>query len=226
MATYAVGDIHGNLTALNTLLNSIPFDDDDLVIFLGDYIDRGDFSKEVIDRLIELKQQRHVITIRGNHEIMAMESRYDADKFNFWQGYGGFETLHSYKYDFEGNWEDAIPQEHWQFFEKTIPYYENEDFIYVHASIDENVDMKSQPDTALYWNRFDSIKKHYSGKKVVVGHTSQKDGNIRYNEHAICIDTWSPYKWLTCLNTDTGDYWQADGNSRLVQKKIDLYANL
>ena len=212
MATYAIGDIHGNLAALKVLIHKINPSKDDTVVFLGDYIDRGDHSKEVIDFIIDLRKETQVITIRGNHELMIEISKVDDYKFDLWQGYGGFETMLSYGWDFKSNWVDAIPLRHWIFFEDLLPYYENDKFIFVHASVYKNMPMDKQPEEALYWNRFDTINGHISGKTVICGHTSQKDGRVKANQYAVCIDTHSIYMWLTCLNTDTGEYLQA--NSR------------
>ena len=222
MSTYAIGDIHGNLTSLNLLIDEVQFTKEDTVVFLGDYIDRGEQSKEVLDRIIALRKETNVVTVRGNHEIMMMASRTSDDSFNFWQGYGGFETLLSYGHDFKGNWIDDIPVRHWFFLEDTLRYYENDRFIFVHASVHQQFEMYQQPDSWLFWNRFDSITGHISGKKVICGHTSQKSGCIAENEHAVCIDTWSIHKYLTCLNTDTGDYWQVAVNGCRRHDKMAL----
>ena len=63
----------------------------------------------------------------------------------------------------------------------------------------------------LYWERFDDPAPHESGKFMVCGHTSQKSGLPARNGNAICIDTWAcGGGWLTCLNVETGELWQAN----------------
>src|SRR5438128_6850305 len=77
--TLAIGDIHGCLTALDTLLGFVRPTPEDRLIFLGDYIDRGPDSKGVLNRLIELKRIRRFICLRGNHEIMMLAGREGRD---------------------------------------------------------------------------------------------------------------------------------------------------
>ena len=68
--TLAIGDVHGCLTALDTLLGFVELRPTDQLIFLGDYVDRGPDSKGVLDRLIELRRLHEVVFLRGNHEVM------------------------------------------------------------------------------------------------------------------------------------------------------------
>ena len=211
MATYAIGDIHGNLTCLTAIIDSIKPDKNDTIVFLGDYVDRGLFSKQVIETIIDLKSKTNVVTLRGNHEIMMLASKHDYDCFNQWMGYGGFDTVASYESSFEfKNWHKQVPESHWEFLKNTTPYFENEKYIFVHASVDGEKEMDEQLDEFLFWKSFDSITAHNSGKKVICGHTSQKDGEIKSNNFAICIDTWSLMMWLTCLNVDTLEYTKAN----------------
>ncbi len=111
----AIGDIHGCLTALDTLLGFVQPGPDDQLIFLGDYIDRGPDSKGVLDRLIELKRTRPVVCLRGNHEIMMLAGREGQDDFRFWMSFGGVETLGSYVQPGSEITLENIPYEHWHF---------------------------------------------------------------------------------------------------------------
>ena len=77
MAVYAIGDIHGCSVALKTLLKTIPLTDSDTLVFLGDYVDRGFDSKGVIDQIMAISEKHNVVTLRGNHEVMMLEARYD-----------------------------------------------------------------------------------------------------------------------------------------------------
>ncbi|MCM8542050.1 MAG: serine/threonine protein phosphatase [Lentisphaeraceae bacterium] len=223
MATYAIGDIHGNYTCLKALIDKISPDKNDTLIFLGDYIDRGMFSKQVIEEIIALQQVTNIVALKGNHEIMMLSSRNDDDCFNQWMGYGGFDTVASYESDFNfKNWANQIPDSHWDFLENTIPYFENEKYIFVHASIDANKDMKEQEDDFLYWKSFDTIQAHKSGKITICGHTSQKNGEINTKENAICIDTWSLMMWLTCLNVDNLEFIKANAQGDCITGKLTI----
>ena len=126
MRTLAIGDIHGSYTALTTLLERVRPRPNDRLVFLGDYIDRGPGSRQVIDTLLELRKSCSPVFIRGNHEVMFLQSRIDPDQSNLWQSYGGLETLHSYGAQYRDDWVSLIPNAHWEFFEQTIRYLETD----------------------------------------------------------------------------------------------------
>ena len=71
----AIGDIHGCFTALTALVKSIGLHDDDTIVTLGDYVDRGPDSALVLDFIIELSAHYNLVPLRGNHEIMMLDSR-------------------------------------------------------------------------------------------------------------------------------------------------------
>lgn len=94
----AVGDIHGEINKLNSLLENLNLEKSDTVVFLGDYIDRGKHSKGVVELLIELSQNVNCIFLKGNHEQMVLkmlETKSETD-INYWLMNGGNETLNSY----------------------------------------------------------------------------------------------------------------------------------
>lgn len=214
MATYAIGDIHGCWDALETLIERVPFGDDVLLITLGDYVDRGPDSARVLDWVMQLHGQGRCLPLRGNHELM-MQAVIDGQvKEDHWLACGGLETLQSYSPSSQKRnprLED-IPHSHSQFLkEKLLPYYETDSHIFVHASVFEGYSMQDQDEHTLYWDRFEYIQPHQSGKIVVCGHTAQKSGRPVHRGHAICIDTWVYGKgWLTCLDLESGQYWQAN----------------
>lgn len=214
MRTLAIGDIHGCHVALETLLNCVAPVHDDRLIFLGDYIDRGPASRAVIETLMSLPGKCRATFLRGNHEVMLLESRTDFLKANLWQGYGGFEALASYGAHWQPNtleWTTAIPDSHWRFFEGTIRYFETENHIFVHACLDPELDMNDQPDWLLFWEPSTGLKPHKSGKRVICGHTPQRSGQILNLGFALCIDTGAVNGgWLTCLDVTTGQWWQAN----------------
>ena len=158
---------------------------------------------------IELAQGK-LIALKGNHELMMIESRQDHKYLDDWSTFGGKETLASYTN--EGK--VVIPARHWTFIEdETLPYYETETHFFVHANVQHDLSLEDQRDYELYWDKFDKAltRPHVSGKIMVCGHTPQREGLPVHHGHAICIDTWA-YKgyWLTCLDVATGQYWQAN----------------
>ena len=214
MRTLAIGDIHGCNTALTTLLKNVEVRPDDKLIFIGDYIDRGPGSRQVIDTLLELRKSHSPVFLRGNHEVMILNAREDSLKENLWQSYGGLETLVSYGANIQPNWSSAIPHAHWQFLEWTFRFFETNSHIFVHACLDHDLEMADQPDWLLYWESLDRLRSHKSGKKIICGHTPDRSGQIKDLDFAICIDTGPANGgWLTCLDVNSGAYWQADEKS-------------
>lgn len=221
MRTLAIGDIHGCLTAFDAILQLVDPQHDDVVITLGDYVDRGPDSKGVLDRLIELQSRCQLVAIRGNHDLMMQHSRSDLHDFETWLASGGRQTVQSY--GIEPNWsllEDAVIADHWRFLEATcVPYHESDRHYFVHANAYSDMPLDEQPDYMLYWERLsnDGVP-HESGKVMVCGHTQQRSGRPLNLGHAVCIDTWVYGDgWLTCLDVKKEAYWQANqrGETRM-----------
>lgn len=218
MATYAIGDIHGCWKALATLLDQVPIKPEDTLITLGDYIDRGPSSARVLGWLIDRHQQGNCIALRGNHEVMLQASVEGNMNVDHWLACGGRETLESYlpsKQKRKPSLADVSP-EHLLFLKKKLrPYHETDSHIFVHAAVLHGHSLEDQDEYTLYWERFQDIAPHQSGKTVICGHTAQKSGIPANNGHAICIDTWVYGRgWLTCLEVETGRYWQANQNKK------------
>ncbi|MEO0413917.1 MAG: metallophosphoesterase family protein [Verrucomicrobiota bacterium] len=213
MPVFAVGDIHGCYRALSTLIEQIaPQPGKDSIIFLGDYVDRGPDTKSCLELLISLEAKGIATCLRGNHEEMMTKARSSMSDAHLWLSVGGDTVLDSYN----ASNTDQIPDLHWDFIERLLPYYETEDAIYVHAGLDPNVPMPDQCKWDLFWEFFDSPDPHYSGKTMICGHTSQKSGLPVSVEHAICIDTYvyGENGWLTGLNVETLEYFQANENGK------------
>lgn len=216
MRTLTIGDIHGCNAALSALLQSVQPEPADQIIFLGDYIDRGPASQAVLDTLLELRKKYSTVFLRGNHEVMILDARDDSTKANLWQSYGGSETLGSYGVNYRNygpDWIQAIPAAHWEFLEHTVRFFENDTHIFVHACLDPELDMDAQPDWLLFWEYFVRIQPHKTGKRIICGHSPQRSGQIKDVGFAVCVDT-APASggWLTCLDVDSGKYWQANEN--------------
>ncbi len=208
----AIGDIHGCFDALTKLVEFVKLREDDVIVTLGDYINRGPDSRDVVTWLIEQQHERELYALKGNHEVMLLNAREAPhDHFGRFLNVGGDATLRSYTFDgSEGMLED-IPDEHWEFFESLLPYHQCDSHFFVHANAYPDFDLEDQPDYMLYWQKFDSPPRHTSGKIMICGHTSQKGGLPKFTEDAICIDTCA-YRggWLSCLCVETGFVWQAN----------------
>jgi serine/threonine protein phosphatase 1 len=207
----AIGDIHGCLTALTTLAAFVPFRPEDVLITLGDYINRGPDSCAVLDWLIHYARQGKLVALRGNHEVMMLQAREDEAALAQWRECGGDATLASYSPFGDAGRLVDVPDAHWEFLESTRGWYETESHFFVHANAYPDCPLAEQPDFMLYWESFDDPPPHESGKVMVCGHTPQKAGKPRSIGHAVCIDTWACGRgWLTCLDIATGRYWQAN----------------
>jgi len=212
----AIGDIHGCITALATLIDMVELRADDTIVTLGDYVDRGPDSRTVLDLIIDLDDTHQLVPLRGNHEIMMLDAREKKSWLGPWLSYGGEATLQSYGGSF-----DDIPDTHVDFLENRLrPYYECESHIFVHANLAPNVTLADQSDAALYWQKYKDPGPHCSGKTMVCGHTAQQSGLPLSNGHSVCIDTWAHGEgWLTCLDVGSGTISQANeaGDTRTME---------
>jgi serine/threonine protein phosphatase 1 len=219
--TIAVGDIHGCSLALRALLDAIGPGPDDLLVFLGDYIDRGPDSRSVLEQVIALAGRCTVVPLLGNHEEMVLAALSDRDALASWLGCGGTATVLSYGWTPGGprrRLADIFPEEHLFFLQACKPYYETETHIFVHAGYVAGLPMDRQPGEALRWRVTDAhtARPHGSGKVAVVGHTPQRSGDVLDLGFVKCIDTnCHRGGWLTALEVGTGQLWQSDANGRL-----------
>ena len=212
MRLLAIGDIHGCYRSLRTLEKHVAFREDDRIITLGDYVNRGPNSYAVIDWLISHTQTGQVIPLRGNHEAMMLEARNSDSALKEWIRCGGDATLASYSPLDDAGMLDDVPEQHWQFLEEqTLLYYETATHFFVHANAYPDCPLDEQPEYMLLWEPFGQPSPHQSDKIMICGHTSQKSGRPLSAGHAICIDTWACGKgWLTCLDVQSGQYWLAN----------------
>jgi len=219
----AVGDIHGCYTALTTLAAYVPFQPDDVLITLGDYVDRGPNSRAVLDWLIDYQQKHELIPLRGNHEVMMLQARWGGDNLKLWLESGGDRALRSYAIPGKKTSFTDVPPAHWEFLEhETRAWYEIPTHFFVHANAYPGIDLRDQPDYMLYWEFFGQPRPHRSKKIMVCGHSSQKSGVPKNIGHAVCIDTWVYGSgWLTCLDVATGKYWQANQKGETRSAYLD-----
>lgn len=192
--TVVFGDIHGEIEHLERILSRLPaLGPGDTCVFLGDYLDRGPHSRQVVDRLMTLpaRTEARVVCLRGNHEDAWLRVRQEGwDEFVFPADHGCLATLRS----FTGGpapaaAENPDPREMARlaagdFFPpevtawmETLPYwFEDEHGIYVHAGLPRGPDGFLHPGAVtpaalLAWVRTSDFVRHYRGKNVFFGHT-------------------------------------------------------
>lgn len=201
----AVGDIHGCRDQLVALLAKVRPQPSDQLIFLGDYIDRGPHSKQVVDYLLDLScRLPHCIFLKGNHEAMLEEYLVGGEKVRFLRN-GGDATLTSYA----AARGEGIPPAHREFFNQLRLHHETDRFIFVHAGMRPGVPLAGQRELDLLWIREDFLGSSYDwGKTVVFGHTPQPTPLLSPNR--IGLDTGAVYGGrLTCCEVRSRQLWQA-----------------
>jgi len=194
MTTCVIGDIHGCHASLSALLDRVA-DRADRLVFLGDYIDRGPETRKVIDLLLALKrQQRQVIFLMGNHELMLQQYLAGEDR-SVYLGVGGRQTLASY--DIPAGLRGpaiaaALPPAHLAFLSDLPLHWQDEHAIYVHAGLQPGRHLSQQSADWCLWVRDRFIRSDYDfGKPVVFGHTVFEKPLVQANK--IGIDTGAAY---------------------------------
>lgn len=207
--TFAIGDIHGCAKALDRLLREIQPQQDDKIVGIGDYVDRGMESSSVLEILTNLISQCQFVPLIGNHELMMFKALQNGGSaLEFWMSHGGSATVASY-----GGRLQNIPQHHLTFLSHCLRYHETETHFYVHANYDPHLPLTAQPDELIFWQHVleNPPAAHESGKTAIVGHTPQADGEILDLGHLKVIDTYCyGDQWLTALEIETGKVYQAN----------------
>ncbi len=197
---FAVGDIHGCFDKLVSLMGIIDVDlKEETLVFIGDYIDRGPQSKEVVDYLIDLAEGgNRVVFLKGNHELMLQNYLSGEDKLSFLYN-GGEATLSSYMKGAGRGEANLIPPRHLEFFDKLRIYFETDLYVFVHGGLKPNVSLEHQDEWDMLWIRDEFIYSDFDfGKRVIFGHTPFRQPLILDNK--IGIDTGAVYgNKLTCV---------------------------
>lgn len=184
MRYYAIADLHGRFDLLNQARQIIKEDSSDLtedqfkIITLGDYIDRGPQSNEIISSLMESqKLYPYMVCLQGNHEDMLVQTVTKPLDSGWWVGNGGWQTLQSYNSDampWEVSW---VNQDHVRWMASLPLYYETEKQVFVHAGIPNEGDLDRQDTEKLLWMLYSKGDQGgWRGKHVVHGHHQFADG--------------------------------------------------
>jgi serine/threonine protein phosphatase 1 len=212
---FAIGDIHGCATALKALIQAIGPQPGDTIVVLGDVIDYGPDSRGVIQQLIGLPQRCQLILIRGNHEELLFDAVSSCSDVRHWIDYGGRTTLLSYP---DRKADELIYPDHLRFLRNDREFYENEKYIFVHASYDPARPMNCQPRHMLRWESVSPAKaaSHCSGKTAIAGHSRQMSGDVLDLGFLKVIDTdASGGGWLTALEVTSNEVIQANQKGHL-----------
>jgi serine/threonine protein phosphatase 1 len=221
---FAIGDIHGCVDELAAMVKSVAPRRGDTVVFVGDYIDRGPSSSEVIDFMLELPRTgAECVFLKGNHEDMMLSflgfaGRYgDSFLLN-----GGAQTLESYRIDPEkaANAIERIPGDHVEFFKNLATSYLRPPFLFVHAGIAPARQLEEQSVEDMLWIRQEFIfYPHQIGATVVFGHTPMRAVMVDL-PYKLGIDTGLVYGGkLTCIEFTEGVAYQVGRGSRQVKKQ-------
>jgi serine/threonine protein phosphatase 1 len=217
---YAIGDVHGRRDLLEKLVEQIDEDSQSLpegtkrvLVFLGDYIDRGLQSKDVIDFLLSDRMKAFErVFLMGNHEEALLRFLNDVNFGKQWVRYGGAETLYSYglqppqnaraamqSHDamqaYQRAWDkvwtefrNRLPEQHLKFYQNLQHYYVTGDYLFVHAGLRPGEVLENQTVRDMLWIREEFLDAEEQFPQVVVhGHTPTDD--VFRDDRRIGLDT-------------------------------------
>lgn len=222
MRVYAIGDIHGCSHLLDLLHEKIArdakkFRGEKIVVYLGDFIDRGHDSKGVVERLLHAVpagMQAHYI--KGNHDAALLAFLVDPGTYRVWRNFGAAETLQSYGvsaplFDAMDQFEaarvalsQALPREHLAFFNNLALKVEIGDYMFCHAGVRPGVAIDEQCEEDLLWIREEFLNSNLAfGKVVVHGHTP----------------LLAPVRTANRISVDTGAYATGTLSAAVLERK-------
>ena len=230
---YVIGDLHGCAEEPEILLNFLEKEESltqtDVVIFLGDYIDRGHHSKSVVDLMLGFQGKfPNTRFLKGNHEDMLLDFLGFGGRLGQAFLYnGGLETIQSYGlsvFSPASEMVEAIPKEHLNFYNALESIIVVDDFICVHAGLNPLRDLDGQNDNDVYWIREDFISNMHQFKKTVCfGHTPHREV-LMHLPYKLGLDTGLVFgNKLSCLELKSGKLFDiAKGDKKVKVKKLDL----
>ncbi|MEO0836170.1 MAG: metallophosphoesterase family protein [Cyanobacteria bacterium J06642_3] len=219
-----IGDVHGHYDTLIALLDAISPTSEDEVYFLGDLIDRGPKSAQVVD----LVMRNQFNCLRGNHEEMLLDvvgtGEVSIELYQSWLYSGGHATVDSY--------DSKIPQEHIDWIKNLPLYLDLGDYWLVHAGVDPKIPLAQQCADQFCWIREDfhcCDQAFFENKKIIItGHTitftlpGVKPGQIAAGKGWLDIETGAYHHnsgWMTAVDLNQHKVYQAntfDGRIRIM----------
>lgn len=215
---YAVGDIHGRADLLQELNERIvaharsKLSGQITIVFVGDYIDRGPNSRQVVDEILSLPRTWESVHLRGNHENYLLQFLENPELLEEWIQFGGFYTLRSYglsvgsrllaaeqKAIADALREALMVAGHMDFFMNLRTSYTSGDFFFTHAGVRPGIPLGEQSETDLLGIRNEFLlSQNDFGKVVVHGHTPVSEPDVRFNRINIDTGAYATGR-LTCL---------------------------
>lgn len=202
----AIGDIHGCAATMKVLIKELAPFYDRTFVFVGDYIDRGPNSREVINFLLDFQEKVDCVFLRGNHEQMMLDALRGGDR-QLWLMNGGRSTINSYNND--GQRFD-LPEKHMQFYNDTKFYHDTEDYFFVHAGISpaktiaESIKDKNEMQDFLWIRSHLNVVEKPWEKTIVFGHTPRPH----------------PMQKSRMIGIDTGCVYDRAGYGKLTAVKL------
>lgn len=204
----AVGDIHGRIEALKEVLEMGKFDyEKDKLIILGDVVDGGEDTYEVVEELLKIK---HKVFVRGNHDQWFMDWYNIGKELPIWWHQGGLYTAKSYKFNYKN-----VPESHKELFESSVFYHIEDEMLFVHGGFNPERPIEIQHPETLMWDRtlIEFARKNVipNFKRVFIGHTTtQFYGSmvpLEFNNLTL-LDTGAGWNGTLCLFDITYNiYW-------------------
>ena len=215
MATYVFGDIHGEHEQLVELLNKIEYDrTSDQLIFLGDYIDRGQNSLKTYELIWRLADEnKRNVFLRGNHEQMMIDSVLNGESDSLWTYNGGSTTLDDFHYD-RKMLEDAA-----KWFNSLPIVHSTDDYIFVHAGIKPGLRLHEQSPSDMLWIRQEFIytdaEDFKDDRVIIAGHTPFEE--VMFFGKMILLDTGAGKGGhLSCLDLSKGKVISTSSSEKAV----------
>lgn len=178
--TFVIPDIHGRLDLLNRGFDEIAArseGENDTVVTIGDYVDKGPASKGVIERLMSGIDDRFaLVKLKGNHDAMMADAFRDHSKMKDWLAKGGDQALASY-----GGDPARVPQSHLDWLGRLQLFHVDAHRLYVHAGVDPEAPLDRQREETLLWKRYP--KGHSGGfgdLHVIHGHDNDPQGPLLF----------------------------------------------
>jgi serine/threonine protein phosphatase 1 len=226
--SFAIGDIHGGLKALDQLLGLLPLQPNDRLVFLGDYVDGWSESAGVINRLLELEDQYDCIFLLGNHDAWCLQWLKTGQTDTLWLSSGGEATIASY-----ANVDAATREQHLLFMEQLRPWFVDEDNnLFIHAGFCSlHGPAHDRYETNWYWDRtlwemaialnplltkdspfYPKRLQHFN--QLFIGHTPTTNYGVTTPIHAANlwnVDTGAAFRGkLAAINTRSFEFWQSE----------------